>query len=271
MEQKILFLDLDGTLLSDEKEITPGSRRAIQEALARGHRVVICSGRPLASVLEQAESLKLTGAGCYAIAFNGGVIYDCARRREVCRRTLALEDTFALFDEARRRGLHIQTYDGDEVVVDRLGDDELVREYCGVTHMALRVVENIRTALDAPTVKTLVISRDRTALEAMQGWVTERMGGRVGCFFSSRTFLEEVPAGTDKGEAVRTLCGMLGIPLERAVAAGDEANDIPMLTAAGVGAAMKNAAAQVKAAADYVTGRDNNHDGVAEIVEKFFL
>ena len=57
MDQKILFLDLDGTLLNDQKEITPGNRRAIGEALERGHRVVVTSGRPLKSSLAQALSL----------------------------------------------------------------------------------------------------------------------------------------------------------------------------------------------------------------------
>ena len=55
MKQKILFLDLDGTLLNDRKEITAGNRRAIREALDRGHRIVITSGRPLKSSLAQAR------------------------------------------------------------------------------------------------------------------------------------------------------------------------------------------------------------------------
>ena len=65
------------------------------------------------------------------------------------------------------------------------------------------------------------------------------------------------------------LCEILGIPRELSVAAGDEANDLDMLRAAGVGVAMANAIPDAKAVADYVTRRDNNHDGVAEIIEKF--
>ena len=57
MEKKILFLDLDGTLLNDQKEITPGNRRAMDEALAQGHRIVVASGRPLKSSLDQAKRL----------------------------------------------------------------------------------------------------------------------------------------------------------------------------------------------------------------------
>ena len=80
-----------------------------------------------------------------------------------------------------------------------------------------------------------------------------------------------VTAGVNKGWAVEELCRRLGIPITDAVAAGDEANDISMLRAAGVGAAMCNGIPAAKEAADYVTQRDNNHDGIAEVIERFLL
>ena len=63
MNSKIFFTDLDGTLLNDRKEITPGNRAAISEALSAGHKIVIATGRPLASARIQAERLGLTGEG----------------------------------------------------------------------------------------------------------------------------------------------------------------------------------------------------------------
>ena len=69
MDRKILFTDLDGTLLNDKKEITPGNQEAIDEALAKGHYVVISTGRPLVSARIQAERLGLTKEGCYAITY----------------------------------------------------------------------------------------------------------------------------------------------------------------------------------------------------------
>ena len=67
METKILFLDLDGTLLNDAKELTDGNRAAIDAAIGRGHHVVIASGRPLKSVQAQAARFGLDGPGCYAM------------------------------------------------------------------------------------------------------------------------------------------------------------------------------------------------------------
>ena len=94
---------------------------------------------------------------------------------------------------------------------------------------------------------------------------------QVDCFYSSAFFLEAVAAGVNKGSAVERLCRMLDVPLSEAAAAGDEANDVSMIRAAGVGAAMSNAVPAAKEAADYVTERDNNHDGVAEIIRRFLL
>ena len=76
--------------------------------------------------------------------------------------------------------------------------------------------------------------------------------------------------GKNKGEAVKMLCQKLDVAIENAVACGDAANDLAMLKAAGIGVAMINGSDEVKAVADYITTRDNNHDGVAEAADKFF-
>ena len=90
------------------------------------------------------------------------------------------------------------------------------------------------------------------------------------CFFSCEWFLEVVPKGMNKGEAVKMLCALQNVEIENAVAAGDAANDLAMLKAAGIGVVMCNGTDEVKAVADFVTTRDNNHDGVAEIADRFF-
>ena len=78
---KILFTDLDGTLLNDQKEVTAGNQAAIDRALEQGHKIVVTTGRPLASGVHIAERIGLTREGCYVIAFNGGQIYDPFHKR----------------------------------------------------------------------------------------------------------------------------------------------------------------------------------------------
>lgn len=266
---EILFLDLDGTLLNDQKEVTPGNRAALRLARDAGCRVVVCSGRPLPSALAQARRLGLAEAGCYVIAYNGAIVYDCSREREVFRRTVEPDALFALFDEANRRGLHIQTYDSRSVLVEPCCDDEEVRRYCQTIGMEFRVIESVRNIAEPPA-KALCVDFARWEnLEDIRQWADRHLAGRIHCMFSSRVYLEVTPPEISKGQAVKALCRELEIPIERAVAAGDEVNDISMLRAAGTGVAVRNAVGETKLAADYVTERDNNHDAIAEIVQRF--
>ena len=261
MKKKLLFLDLDGTLLDNEKQITAGNRKALELALSRGHGVIITTGRPLKSAMEQAHKLGLDGPGCFLIAYNGAAVYDWAQQKQIFSRALSLETVYKVFDLVNAEGEHIQTYDTWDVLVEPRGDDTALRRYCHLSGMGYRVIGDVRKDLAEPPVKCLVINyRDR---------IREELDEEADCFFSCDQYLEVVPKGMNKGQAVIRMCQMMGVEIADAVAVGDEANDLSMIMAAGVGVAMANGTAQVKAAADYITVCDNNHDGVAEVVEQF--
>ena len=270
MKKRLLFLDLDGTLLNDAKEITEGNRQALERTLQRGHGVIIATGRPLKSALEQARRLGVDKPGCYTIAYNGAMVYDWAKQDKIFSRALSKDAVVRVFAQANEIGEHVQTYDSFDVLVEKQGDDEAVRRYCKVVSMTYRVIEDIRTDLVEDPVKCLVINYEKKeGLQKMQTWIRENVP-QMDCFFSSDYLLEVVPKGMNKGEAVKMLCKMLDVEIENAVAVGDAANDLAMLKAAGVGVAMQNGTDEVKAIADYITTRDNNHDGVAEAADKFF-
>ena len=200
------------------------------------------------------------------------MIFDWKTRQELFRRDLDPETVYAVFDRANEQKIHIQTYDARDVLVEKLCDDENIRRYCRETNTTFRVLEDIRTGLQIRPVKMLMSDfESKSALLEMESWMHEHMADRADCFFSCETYLEVVPKGMNKGEAVKLLCAALEVPLKNAVGVGDAANDIPMIAAAGVGVAMANGTDAVKAVADYITVRDNNRDGVAEVVERFFL
>ena len=90
MKKRLLFLDLDGTLLNDEKEITRGNREALERTLQRGHGVIITTGRPLKSALAQAKRLGLDQPGCYTIAYNGAMVYDWGKQDKIFSRALTI-------------------------------------------------------------------------------------------------------------------------------------------------------------------------------------
>ena len=271
MNKRMLFLDLDGTLLNDDKQITDGNRAALNLALRRGHGVIITTGRPLKSAMDQARKLELDRPGCYVIAYNGASVYDWGQQRQVFSRTLPFDVVHRVFDKANEMDLHIQTYDSRNVLVEPRGDDEAVRRYCQFTKMEPKVIGNVHTDLKEEPVKCLVINyEEKSGLEQIQRWIRSHMDNEVDCFFSCDQYLEVVPKGINKGEAVKMLCAMMNVGIEDAVAVGDAANDLAMIRTAGIGVAMANGTGEVKAIADYITQKDNNHDGIVEVVDKFF-
>ncbi len=270
--KRILFTDLDGTLLNDEKQISPGNQAAIDEALAAGHAIVISTGRSLPSALALAERLGFSGEGCYLIAWNGGQIYDLYRQKTIYSKTLPQSLARPLFDAAAAREIHIQTYDRTYVLSEH--DNQMLRDYEHFTGHHYRVVADIQQALTVDPYKILAIlygcdAHDR--LEAFRQEILSAYPNIISSFFSSDTYLEIVPKGVSKGSAIRWMCDYMNIPLENSVAAGDAQNDISMLEAAHIGAVMCNAFPGVAEHGDYVTQADNNHDGLAEIIRKFIL
>ena len=271
MKKRLLFMDLDGTLLNDEKKITEGNRAALNDLLQRGHGAIITTGRPLKSAMDQAHLLGMDRPGCYLIAYNGAVIYDWSQEKQIFTRSLPYSTVQRVVELANARGEHVQTYDSWKVVVERRCDDAAVRRYCQLIGMEYSVIEDVHTDLKEEPVKCLVINYEqKSGLVKIQEWIRENMREEVDCFFSCDQYLEVVPKGMSKGEAVKMLSRMMGVEIADAVSVGDAANDLSMIEAAGIGVAMANATAEVKAVADYITVKDNNHDGIAEVVERFF-
>lgn len=263
---KILFLDLDGTLLNSAKQISPTDRSALGKALAQGHRIVITTGRTLPSALEQAELLGLSGPGCYLLAYNGGVLYDLGDGKLLEQRTLPIPLVQEILSLCESMDIHVQTYDQTHVLVTPRWEDATLRRYCETVRTKYRVV----TSITEEPAKVLAGSYDHPeCLIPLEHLLKEHLGSRADCFFTCEYYLEVVPHGVSKGNALVALCSRLGIPVADSIAVGDAENDVSMIRAAGIGVAMANAIAEAKAAADYVTQRDNDHSGVAELVHRF--
>ena len=271
MTRKALFLDLDGTLLNDQKQITPGNRRAIEKALDAGHRIIITSGRPLVGTAPLADALGLDRPGCYVIAYNGCIFYDNYKKEVIFRSTLPLPLVKAVFEEANRREIHIQTYDETEILVEPRCDNSTVAEYCRRIHVEWGVIPDISMLTREPEKILFIDYHNRKPLDDFRDWIAENHGDELDTCFSNENYVEIVKKGINKGEAILRLSDLLGISREDTISAGDAENDITMIQSAGRGCAMANALPEIKAAADYTTERDNNHDGIAEIIERFML
>ncbi len=268
-DKKILFLDMDGTTLKDDKSLSAENLEALRRAIDAGHEVVMTTGRPAVSARYLLRTHGLDQIGCrYVIAYNGGMMLDCASGEVLFTRTIPIPLMRELILKARGMDVYLQTYKGDYILTER--DDENLARYKQTTSMEALVVPDILEALTEEPCKALAIDlRDNARLERFCDEVRAMAGDRLDLYFSSRVYLEVVPIGINKGEALRAFCEKKKIPIANTIAAGDENNDLAMLQAAGVGVAVANAQENVKLKADYVAKRDNNHSAIEEIVEKF--
>lgn len=267
---KVVFTDLDGTLLDDEKRVSPANARAIRDALAEGHKIVITTGRPLPSAIQLARELDLDREGCYLIASNGGLIYDNARREILFETGLKRAYARYLLDEAKRAGIHCHTYSKTNVLCEARTKE--LTYYEQAIRVPAVIVPNATEYLTYDPWKVILIDRDdKSRLLAFQAAHEDWAADKCSSIFSCEFMLEYCPFAATKGNGVAFLCRTLGIPKEDAVAIGDAQNDISMILAAGVGAAMANASPPTKEAADYITEKDNNHDGFAEVLDRFVL
>lgn len=268
--QKILFTDLDGTLLDDNKNIHPANTAAIENALKAGHLVVAATGRSLSSALFAMENLHLNKAGCYAITYNGGIIYDCGAKKPIFKKSIPLEWAKYIFEEAEKFDIHCQTYT-DGKVITRKQTPEL-EQYKEATRMEAIVDPDLFSHLKEEPVKLLTSClTGREKHEAYRRHMEDWAKGKMSLFFSGEYYLEHVMDGISKGNAIKMLCDYLQIPIENTIAAGDAENDLTMLNAAHIGVCMKNGTDEVKQAADYITELTNNEGAIAEVISKFLL
>lgn len=269
--KKVLFLDMDGTTLDDDKQLSEANLDALCRAVKAGHEVVITTGRTHSSAGYLREHYGLDRIGCrYMIVYNGAAILDCETGKLLYSKTIPVEYAARMIDAAREEGVYLHSYTEKKVLTER--DDENLAVYLKRTSMEAEIVPDLKKAVDRPPYKLLAVEvRDPDRLLAFKQNQSSWIKGKVDMYFSYREYLEVVPEGVSKGAALQMFCKMREIPIEHTIAAGDEGNDLSMLRAAGIGCAVANAQKEVKKTADYVTERDNNHSAVAEIVERFLL
>jgi hydroxymethylpyrimidine pyrophosphatase-like HAD family hydrolase len=177
MNHKILCVDLDATLLCDDKSITQKNREAIHRMLEAGHYIALATGRPVETAREVARELGLNTPGCYMIAFNGAVLYDCAADRVLLKRSLPIEIVQELFDKAKRAGLYVQTYNSTDLITTKHTKE--LDYYVKQARISYKISPNILDALEEEPQKVMLISLDqRDKLERFQKKM-EGMNGMV--------------------------------------------------------------------------------------------
>lgn len=264
MDISLVISDVDGTLVTSDKRLTPAARKAVERLDAAGIAFTVASSRPPVGLRALIAPLNLR---LPMGAFNGGtlvgpdlvplaqaVIPEAAAREAVEHLLAAGIDVWVFAGAAwTLRDPHAPYTD-------------LERRTLGI---APEVTRDLGPLLAAAQ-KIVGVSADADILARAETALSEALAERAEVGRSQPYYLDVTPPGVSKGGFVLEMGRRLGIAPDRIATLGDAGNDVAMFRASGLSIAMGNASADVRAAASCVTAA-NDADGFAEAIDRFVL
>ena len=258
---KAIAFDMDGTLLTDAKEISQRTRESFKALKELGLYLILSTGRSFEALEPYKIFLDLQYPvicynGARIVSGNGKIIKDHL-----------LDDRISkyIINFARKEKVHIQIYRKGKLLFEQRTPEAEFYE----NHVNLKGDIINYDKLDSLGLTKIMYLGDHEYLITLADAIKEKFGKDLSVMFSNQMFLEFMPGGVSKGNAISELADYLGIGLESVMAFGDGENDISMIKKVGMGIAMSNASKEVKESADLVT-LSNNEDGVAEVLEDYF-
>lgn len=273
MKYKMIAVDMDGTLLKDNKEVSDVNKEAIRKACELGVKVVVCTGRIFTSAKAYA---KIVGSMAPIIASNGAYIREKDKDEVVYEKTLELENLLQAVKIAKELGFFPHIYTTNTIYTEKLvyssknyatWNESLAEKDRVIIEIVEDLVEMIQENRHS-FIKAVVMGDDLDKLNEFRNRIKEEV--KVSIMSSVKNNLEITAFGTSKGDGVRRLADFYGIKQEEVICIGDNENDISMIEYAGLGVAMDNSSEEIKKIANFVTDTNEN-DGVAKVIEKFIL
>ena len=277
MDLKAIVLDIDGTLLNDQKEISPRTRDSLLRAQEAGIKVVLASGRPISAMQRFSEELNMQRHNGLLLSYNGACVTDCATNETLFSQSMSDEVGKEILTHLANFEVKPMIAHQDYMYVNNVYDCMITAPPHGLKNIIeyesrggnfkLCEVDNLAEFVDFPLHKILVAGEPEY-LE--QNWkeIMLPFEGRVSGYFSAPFYFEFTDKGIDKAYALDKSLQPLGISSENVISFGDGENDTSILAYAGVGVAMGNAIDALKANANEIT-LSNNEDGIAHMLEKY--
>ena len=264
LDIKLIALDLDGTLLDEDKKIPLETVGMIKEVMATGVIVTLVSARPVGSMLPYAKQLGLEAP---LISLSGAYITDMKQERILLRRPVDLvkfRDMISIFEE---KNFYIKVYYEEQLVVQEATSETI--EYSRIFGVPYKTVgsKGLRT-LTQPPLRIYLCNEPvkiQEAAETLKGWTDYFHVIR-----DTDHGLEIVERTVSKGSGLKAICQELNVPMSNVMAIGNEGSDISMIREVGLGIAMGNACAELKQYAVDVT-KTNTECGVGYAIQKYIL
>ena len=259
---KLVAIDVDDTLLNDEKEITEKTKETIINLKKHDILVTLASGRPYHSLKGYAEDLKINLS---LITANGGLIKD--RKKTYRKITFPKKFLIEIFNKIKKEEYIVSIYYEDTIYTTSEKMQEIHRE--------LKEVENIKhiknlEGLDLKDpIKMLLHHRELDKIQAGFNDFMINYGDNLHITRASEDSIEISNLIANKGDGIKFLAKYLDIPMEKTIVIGNGLNDVPMFKEAGLAVAMANSSEEVKKEADVITD-SNNREGVHKFLNKYF-
>lgn len=264
-EIKLIAVDLDGTLLNSKHELSEANEKALQDAMAQGVQVVLATGKTFASAEALIVRLNLTTPGIYN---QGLAVYNSdgsLRHQQTLDPALARR----VITFAEDRGFLVLAYSGSRLLMR--SDNYVAEKMAEYGEPPVEFVGPLLNVLDDTPINKLLLAGDPRRVKALRWQLGMQFEAQLTFVDANVTgIIEVLPPGASKGRALVALLRTMGVSPEHVLAIGDGENDTDMLRAAGIGVAVGNADARLKAVADHVVA-SNDEDGVAEAVRRFVL
>ncbi len=263
MAYKLIAIDIDGTLVTDERKLPKRNIEAMQAAINAGAEVMIATGRPYraaARIMELAgiEGLILSAGGALISRYPGGeTLYEAL---------LAPDVVFDMADCCRKNGWFWFSFSRMDYYYEKVCETSRVTEnYIGFPGIILDYGSDHGLAFNKGTVMI-----DPKIIKSAADALHDRIGGRAEVQIADKNVIDITPKGIVKGVSLLSVAGLRGLDAKQVIAIGDTDSDVSMIKAAGLGVCMANGTVGAKAAADYIAP-SNNDCGVADVIEKFVL
>lgn len=262
MQYSLIALDVDGTLLNDNYELTERTVSTLRQVHEAGSRIVLCTGRSPESSVPIMEQLGFEGV---LIAHNGAATVETPGSQLLHEFSFPIEDVAALVQYCRAEQVHFDMNTSWKMYVENVGDVEaaMYEKYMAAPEQ----VEDV-LALSASIVKFTMFGSQEAMDRVEQNLASLGLPPSLHAIRSGVYFIDVMLKSVSKGRALSKLSELWGIEASSILAMGNYYNDIDMLRFAGLGIAMDNSPEEVKLAADAVT-LSNNEEGVAEALMRY--
>ncbi|MFR5952053.1 MAG: hypothetical protein BHV96_02480 [Clostridium sp. CAG:354_28_25] len=278
---KLIASDLDGTMFEKGNVIPETNLKAINDINNSNINFTICTGKTYSLFKNICQDI---GTG-YGIFGNGNQIINLKTGEEIYRKLLKNEDVLFCINTAKKLNLHVHLYTNKEVITEKLlymdlRNFELTKNDKNID-LEFKIVTDIQEYIEKenPEILKLVISAEKD-LASLKNEFAKNKNLQVNLIRKVDKYRDEIigkeyeyldimPAGINKEQALEVLENYLKIDKSEVLAIGDNLNDLEMIKDSGVGIAVANAYDEVKEVANYTTTTTAQNGGFAEAVYKF--